>query len=224
MDELLLQNMDARRFGALFPKLAETVRGLLPAADHIAPERKRLLIDTAGFITSRTGADSGAPLVFICTHNSRRSHLCQIWAHTFAWLYGLDHVTCFSGGTEATAFHPNAVRALESCGFHISSDSTSRNPHRRVTFSSLAESMEAWSKTYDDPANPTAGFAAVMTCSDADEACPVVPGAVARFPIRYDDPKVADDTPHEAEVYLQRCRQIAAEMFFLMNEVRHGDE
>lgn len=211
-----LEQMDARRFDALHPALADTVRNLLPLLEQIPQERATLLADAAAFVTSRRDTTHGARLIFICTHNSRRSHMSQIWAHTFAWLYGHDHVTCFSGGTEATAFHPNAVRALERCGFQNDAHAPMPNPRYQVSWSTLAKPLEAWSKTFDDPANPSSDFAAVMTCSDADEACPIVPGAAARFPIRYEDPKISDGTPAEADVYFERCRQIAAEMLFIM--------
>ena len=220
----ILRNMDVRRFGTLHPALAETIRGLLPRLEQISGERKILLGEAAGFIAARERSAQDAPLIFICTHNSRRSHMSQIWAQTFAWLYGLDHVTCYSGGTEATAFHPHAVRALGECGFHIPTPGDQPNPRYEVSWSTLAPPLEAWSKSFDDQHNPSSDFAAVMTCSDADEACPIVPGADARFPIRYDDPKIADGTPAEAEVYLTRCLQIAAEMLFLMKEVNHGNE
>ena len=74
-----------------------------------------------------------------------------------------------------------------------------------------------FSKKYADKTNPQEKFAAILVCSSADKGCPVVFGADARFAIPFDDPKSFDDTPQESEKYLERCRQIAREMFFVMS-------
>ena len=77
--------------------------------------------------------------------------------------------------------------------------------------------MEAWSKVYTNDANPTQGFCAIMTCSEADEACPAVFGAKARVSLPFEDPKKADGTPQEAETYLARCQQVATELAFVFH-------
>jgi len=132
--------------------------------------------------------------------------------------FGVDGVRTFSGGTEATAFNPRAVAAIERAGFVVES-SGGNNPHYHVTFADSGPVLECFSKTYDHPCNPREGFAAVMTCSDADEACPVVFGAAMRSPIHYEDPKAADGTPEETSVYDARCLQIATEMLYLFSRV-----
>ena len=58
-----------------------------------------------------------------------------------------------------------------------------------------------------------------MTCSEADEACPVVLGAALRIPIRYEDPKIYDGTHEESTAYDARCLQIATEMLYLFSRV-----
>ena len=72
-----------------------------------------------------------------------------------------------------------------------------------------------FSKKYDHQVNPHEDFTALLVCANADEACPVVPGADARFAIPYKDPKVADNTPEENAMYAARCRQIAREMLYI---------
>lgn len=76
--------------------------------------------------------------------------------------------------------------------------------------------MICFSKKFEDDFNPDKNFAAIMTCSDADENCPFVSGAEFRKPITYVDPKESDGTDREAAVYDERCRQIATEMFYMM--------
>ena len=59
-----------------------------------------------------------------------------------------------------------------------------------------------------------------MTCSDADENCPFIPGTEMRIPVRYEDPKEFDGTPEESLRYDERSRQIASEMFFVFSQVK----
>ena len=58
-----------------------------------------------------------------------------------------------------------------------------------------------------------------MTCSEADDACPVVLGMDSRVSLTYNDPKEADGKPNQDEVYDQRCSQIAIEMFWMIGQV-----
>ncbi|MCB2205121.1 protein-tyrosine-phosphatase [bacterium] len=210
---------DNARFNELYPALADTFAQLRESADLIAQDRRTLLEQTAAWIAEELAQRDTARLIFICTHNSRRSHMAQIWAQVAAWGYGLDGVQCFSGGTEATAFHPNAIAALVGCGFKEEAGENMQKLHISLRFSPSAPPLESWSKRYDDPSNPSGNFAAVMTCSDADEACPFIPGAAARFPIRYEDPKQSDGSGREAEVYRERCLEIGREMILVMKLV-----
>jgi len=155
-------------------------------------------------------------LVFICTHNSRRSHLAQLWAQAAAFQCGLNEVRTFSGGTEVTAFNPRAVAALERAGWRVTAAASDASNPRRVLAADAVPDQACWSKRYDDPANPAANFIAVMTCTEADGACPVVFGAAARFAVPYVDPKRADGTPDEQAVYDTRSAEIAAEMLYVM--------
>ncbi|TXF88026.1 protein-tyrosine-phosphatase [Neolewinella aurantiaca] len=200
-----------------FPQLDAYIKELTDEETLIPQERKELLLKLSGYIQKKKGGP--VQLNFICTHNSRRSHLAQIWASVAAAWFGLEQVTTFSGGTEATAFNPRAVAALQRAGFDIVNPG-GENPHYRVKFGEAAEPLECWSKTFDDPANPEGDFAAIMTCSDADENCPFIPGVDLRLPLTYEDPKVADDTPQEAERYDERVRQIGREIFFALSNAR----
>ena len=196
----------------MYPKLTQYIQTLLSGMDGIAPTRKQMLQKLAREIKPGLG------LTFICTHNSRRSHFGQIWAAVAAAWYGVN-VKTYSGGTEATAFNPRAVAALERIGFRIENPG-GENPVYRVFFSQNEPALKCFSKVYDHPTNPAENFAAVMTCSEADENCPFIPGATLRVPLTYEDPKIADGTPEEAARYDERCRQIATELFFLFSQVK----
>ena len=203
----------------LNPRLQNYAAAIPANFDSIPEDRKETLRELASFVTSKQKTKEPALITFVCTHNSRRSHLGQIWATVAAHAYGISGVTTYSGGTEATAFNPRAVAALERVGFELENPGGS-NPRYRVSFSTGVPAFEAFSKNYDDPSNPRSGFAAVMTCSEADKKCPTVRGAAVRVALPYEDPKIADGTPAEAATYDERSRQIATEMFYLFSEVR----
>jgi arsenate reductase (thioredoxin) len=190
---------------------------VLPAMSSIPADRKESLDLLAAFVKERKAAGTMADLTFICTHNSRRSHLSQLWAATAAWRFGHDHVRTYSGGTEATAFNPRAVAAVERAGFQVVKPE-GKNPVYEVSFTKDHAAERCWSKKYDDAANPQKDFCAVMTCSEADKNCPIVFGALDRISLPYNDPKVSDGTPEEAARYDERCLQIAVELWYVMQQ------
>ena len=191
-------------------------------SDLVSPERKSVLRPAADFIKEKASANQKADLIFICTHNSRRSHLGQVWAHVAAQKYSLDQIHTFSGGTEATACNPRTVAALHRSGLQIdcqSNDSENSNPHYLLTLPGDATNgLDLYSKKFGDVANPQTDFVAMMCCDDVDQRCPVVPGAALRVPLHYRDPKESDDTAAESKTYDERCREIAIEMFWVMKE------
>ena len=186
--------------------------------DVIPADRKAALEELAEFVA--TARDTGvARLNFICTHNSRRSHFGQVWAQVGAHHFGIDSlVQTYSGGTEATAFNERAVGALRRAGLDVHPAAISDNPRYAVLYAADRAPMVCFSKKYDDAsANPTSGFAAVMTCAQADRGCPVVYGSAARFSTPYEDPKASDGSLEERDTYDERCAQIAREMLYVMS-------
>jgi len=204
------------RHGWMHPGLRRYIERALLHISDIPRERKRLLDEVAAFVSSKHRAHQPAELTFVCTHNSRRSQMAQLWSAAAAAHFGVESVFAYSGGTEATAFEPRALAALQRAGFEIENPGGD-NPRCRVAYANDGPVLECFSKTYDDPINPARGFAAIMTCSEADEACPVVHGAALRVPLRYEDPKMADGTPSETAAYDERCLQIATEMLYLFS-------
>lgn len=186
---------------------------------EIPAERKQQLAALAAILERNQTAGETSRLNFICTHNSRRSHLSQIWAWTAAAHYGIKKVETYSGGTEATAFNPRAVAALQRAGFEIGATTQTANPIYRVQCSAEVAPLLCFSKKYNDEANPRE-FIAVMTCTHADENCPVVAGATQRISLPYEDPKAFDGQQEEAAKYSERCAQIAREMLYLFSLVK----
>lgn len=207
-----------------YPALQQYINEqLLPYVDKIPEARRAKLVALGKYIAQQLQQAYKVQLVFICTHNSRRSHLADIWTQVAAQYYGLDNICCFSGGTEATAFHPNAVAALQRAGFVIV-HGEGDNPEYRISAGQDLPVITAYSKVFDAPENPQQHFIAVMVCSDADENCPFIPGAAQRVSLPYDDPKAFDGTHQEQQQYTARCKQIATECFFLIKTVQQHYE
>lgn len=187
--------------------------------DSITEERKTVLQPLIDHLQNKAEANQTIRLNFICTHNSRRSHLSQIWAQTMAFHFGIKSVYCYSGGTEATAMFPKVAETLENQGFQIQMLSDNENPVYAVKYAENEVPIICFSKEYSNDFNPKKEFGAIMTCNNADEGCPLVIGAEARFPIKYDDPKSSDNTPEQTQIYAERSLQIATEMFYVFSQI-----
>jgi arsenate reductase len=184
--------------------------------------RQQKLIEVSDYISQRRQAGEEARIVFICTHNSRRSQLAQVWMAVLSDYYGVAGLRAYSGGTEATAFHPNALSALERVGFAIAATGEERLVSS-IAYAGEADPLTCFSKVYEHPENPQRDFAAVMVCSEAGEACPFVPGADRRFLLTFADPRHADGAPNAQEAYDDACRTIASELNFILKNIANYD-
>jgi protein-tyrosine-phosphatase len=187
--------------------------------DKISLERKLVLEKISNYIQSKQAESKPVNLVYICTHNSRRSHFGQIWAHIAADYFSIKNVHTFSGGTETTAFNPNAISAIERVGFSVKKISDDKNPIFEIFHSEDAKPSICFSKVFNHHENPSKEFAAIITCSDAEENCPFIPEVDLRIGTTYDDPKNFDETSQQDEKYDERCRQIARETVYVFSKV-----
>lgn len=188
--------------------------------NDITNERKKTLQPLIDFIQKKTTENKKIRLNFICTHNSRRSHLSQIWAQTMASHFGINNVFCYSAGTESTALFPMVVETLQESGFKIDTIAEGNNPIYSIKYAQNEHPIIGFSKTLDNEFNPKSKFAAIMTCSQADEGCPFIAGAEKRIPITYEDPKKFDNTPQQAAKYNERSMQIATELFYVFSQIK----
>jgi arsenate reductase (thioredoxin) len=186
--------------------------------EAIAEERKQVLAPLVQFIKNCVKEERVCNLTFICTHNSRRSHLGQIWAQTMAHYWGIKNVHTFSGGTEVTALNENVVMTLITQGFTVTQNTEMPNASYSIAFDSAVEPVTCFSKLYMDATNPQQNFAAILTCDSADAACPFIPNAIARIAVKYADPKAFDGTPLQAQKYAERSIEIGQEMHFVFSE------
>ncbi|HFK5527953.1 TPA: low molecular weight phosphatase family protein [Elizabethkingia anophelis] len=204
----------------MYQSLFENIQGIQKAF-NINEERKNVLWPLIGYIQKKINDKKRININFICTHNSRRSHLSQIWAQAAASYFNIPGVHCYSGGTEETALFPKIIETLKIQGFNILKISDGNNPVYAIKYSANTPPVIGFSKKYDNPFNPEDSYAAVMTCSQADEGCPFIAGAEVRIPITFEDPKKSDNTPEQTQVYAERGLQIAAEMLYVFSRIKN---
>jgi len=202
----------------IFDPIAQLIHKL--DMDTISKERREILQPLAQYIQSKTDTQEPIRINFICTHNSRRSHLSQVWAQTMAHYFNVRNVQCYSGGTESTALFPMIAETLKNTGFQIETISEGKNPIYSIKYAENELPIIGFSKKLDDNFNPKSEFAAVMTCSQADGGCPFIAGAEKRIPITFEDPKAFDNTPLQAEKYRERSLQIATELFYVFSQIK----
>ena len=176
----------------MYKNLVETINNVT-TFQNISEERKNILRPLIDFVQQKVNNSQEISINFICTHNSRRSHLSQVWAQVAAAYYTIPNVHCYSGGTEETALFPKVAETLT---------------HQGLSIFKIA-----------DTDNPVSAFVAIMTCSQADGGCPFIAGAEKRIPITFEDPKISDNTQEQSKVYADRSLQIATEMFYVFSKI-----
>ncbi|MDM1047700.1 low molecular weight phosphatase family protein [Sphingobacterium hotanense] len=199
-------------------KLVNTISDILKL--EINQGRKSILQPLVDYIQGKVTAGADININFICTHNSRRSHLCQVWAQTAAAHYQITKVNCYSGGTEETAMFPKIAETFQNQGIEVLTISEGSNPVYALKYDQNALPIIGFSKKYDAPFNPQSSFAAIMTCSQADGGCPFIAGAEKRIPITFEDPKISDNTAQQDEIYTSRSLEIASEMFYVFSQIK----
>ncbi|MEY8848536.1 low molecular weight phosphatase family protein [Psychroserpens sp. XS_ASV72] len=202
----------------LFPEIENLTNSL--NVQSISEDRKAILQPLIEFMQLKLSNDQTIRINFICTHNSRRSHLSQIWAQTIAHYFELKNVYCYSAGTEATALFPMVAETLTDSGFQVQKLSDTSNPVYSIKYAENEHPIIGFSKTLDHDFNPKSDFIAIMTCDSANEACPFVTGAEKRVPITFEDPKAFDNTPQQKEKYMERSLQIATELHYAFSQLK----
>jgi len=202
----------------LFPQIQSYCEERITEFHLIPQERKENLQSIAEYIRYKHQENKVIQLVYVCTNNSRRSHFGQIWGAVAASYFNRSRVFTYSGGTEPTAFHPNALEAIQRIGFVVAVLVKSSNPHYDVQYGE-GLTTSCFSKTYNDNSNPKENFAVIMTCSDADENCPFIQNVELRISTTYKDPKVFDGTLQQDEQYDERCGQIARENLYMFSVI-----
>ena len=110
-------------------------------------------------------------VLFLCTHNSARSQMAEGLLRHLAG----DRFEVASAGTEATSVRPEAVEAMAELGVDIS-----------------GQSSKTLERYLEEPFDHV-----VTVCDDANEACPVFPGAKSRLHWSFRDPSRAEGSEEE---------------------------
>ncbi len=186
----------------------------------LGKDRRSLLSPLIDYINNRYKAKKDINLNFICTHNSRRSHMAQIWAQTFSYYFGISSVFCFSGGTEITSVYPMVIRTFDKMGFEIKTNANDFSTAHNIKFALNHSPVLSFSKLLNHPINPKTDFAAILTCARAETNCPLIPGAESRISLPYEDPKIFDNTLEEERKYLERSLEIAAELKYVFSNIK----
>jgi len=192
--------------------LETTIAQLESGFSEIPPDRKVPLHSLGAYLSQKRGSGEIPKVNFICTHNSRRSQMAQLWLLAAAAYFKFGKLEAYSGGTEATEFHPNAVAAMQRAGFALEKTPAAYPSGYLMHWED--QDHHFWSKVFSESPNPQRGFAAVMVCSDADEACPFVPGAEKRISLPFEDPKKSDGGGKEEEAYDLAAEKIGREISY----------
>lgn len=187
----------------------------------ISDDRKNLLLSISDKIFEEFEDRDKVNLNFICTHNSRRSQLAQVWSFFAIEYFKLENIYAFSGGSEVTAFHRNTVKCLQKTGFDFNvEDFSHQNPLYLISFKGTKKTTKGFSKTFDSDKNEYP-YIAITTCDHADQNCPFIPDAIHRFHLPYTDPKTADNTEFQNDKYLETSKKIAGELFIIFQELQN---
>lgn len=200
--------------------IGEYIKTAIENENTISEERKAKLTEIAQYISGKIAKKETVNLNFICTHNSRRSHLAQVWAFTMCQYFNIKNFYSYSGGLEITKVYPTVIKTFEEIGFEITGNTDVNNPIYKLKSGDKTEQLNLFSKEYNDLTNPHSGFIAIMVCTDADGNCPYISECEKRFLLPYQDPKIADNTPDEEKIYHERSLQIATEMAYLFKLIK----
>ena len=190
---------------------------VLPSVNELSTERKALLNKIASGLKYQKRDRNTIKLLFVCTHNSRRSQIAQAWAIAAMYWFGVNELSVHSAGTQVTAFHTNALDALKRAGMSYQVETTNAVS---VSIGNSVPPTRFFSKLYTDTSIPNAAPIAVMTCSDAAKNCPFIPGATLRVSLAYEDPGRSDNQENFEEAYDKTCLLIATEIFYLFQKLK----
>ncbi len=189
---------------------------------NVPDSTQRKLREAGTYIVDRLNSGRETSISFVCEHNSRKSHLGHIWTQMATVYYGIDNVKCFSGGTNPTYVNQRIIKALENTGFQVSEKGMAGNgPKYHLDFGKPSHGFEIFSKRYDHPMNPDTNYLAISLCLNPEECCPIAYGADRQLTIPYEDLQPYDNTPLEEAKYDEQCRQVARDMFYMMDFVKN---
>ncbi len=146
-------------------------------------------------------------VVFLCTHNSRRSQYCEIWGNYFSSVYKKS-ITFLSAGAVKTKVHKQIYKSLERVGVKVDRNSS-------INIENIT--IIPFSKTLSDINKKQ--FISIMTCSNYEKTCPFDPRSLINLQLFYKDPKRYDNSNREAEEYDKTSFMIACEINYILKNI-----
>lgn len=204
----------------MFPEIELMISKLVLNFNSISSARKLQLDELACHLKLALSSSNKLNLLFVCTHNSRRSHMGQLWGRLAANYYKVENANSFSAGTEVTELNSNVIDMLQNNGFMVSTIQNVLNSAYVIEFG-VNQSLTCFSKLIDHEANPRRDFFALMMCTEAEANCPFVAGAIHRFGLPFDDPKAYDNTLKVSDAYLSTFEEIGVQILYLFNQIKH---
>lgn len=119
-------------------------------------------------------------VLFVCTHNSARSHMAEAMLRAWAG----DRFEASSAGTEATGIKPETIQVMQEIGISL-------DGHRSKTIEEFRGQSFEWF---------------ITVCDEAQKNCPVLPGVEHVGHWSIEDPSLADGTPEERLAVFRRVR------------------
>ena len=129
-------------------------------------------------------------IVFVCTHNSRRSIYCEVWGKIIANKYS-KNINFYSAGTKKTSVYGEVIKSFSRLGIK--------------------------SKTLEEIQLDK--FICIFTCSKAERSCPIDTRSIVNIPLLFDDPKKFDGLKNERIEYQKTCSQIAEKINFILKRI-----
>ena len=149
---------------------------------------------------------SSRSIVFICTHNSRRSQFCEFWAKYFSNHYD-KNLNIYSAGVEKTEVYNGVFKALLRCGV--------KKLNNKLVIDKQSIRLE--SKTLEEI--HLKSFISIINCSDAEKNCPIDFRSIANINLKYEDPKSFDGSSSEEDEYFNTSYLIARELNYIIRNI-----
>ncbi len=174
--------------------------------DKATEEKLSNIINSINFLTNKKKLN----LVFICTHNSRRSQFSEIWGNILS-TYHKKNINVLSAGMIKTEVYFQVIESLKRIGFKITHNKNS------YLLQHLNINMNLYSKILSDI--KINNFISIMTCSEAEASCPIDLRSKSNLKLLYEDPKIYDNTKNEQKKYDSTCLKIAYELNYIFKNI-----
>ena len=97
---------------SFFPAVQSLLSDLKTDSDNIATNRLSLLSGLKDRLKAEIASKRVINVAFICTHNSRRSHISQLLAHLLVHHFKIANIACYSAERRQQPLMKGPLRLL----------------------------------------------------------------------------------------------------------------